>query len=79
MSHAENIENTSATRDKYTDEFGYTLFGLCVPRSTANCQEARAMLSTRLREATVDVGVEVISWKVQDGVNHIHIAIGRDT
>ena len=44
----------------------------------ANCQEASAVLSSRLREAGGDVGVEVISQKVQDGTDHVYVAIGRD-
>ena len=44
----------------------------------ANCQEASAVLSARLREAGDDVGVEVISQKVQDGTDHVYVAIGRD-
>ena len=45
----------------------------------ANCQEASAVLSARLREIAGDVGVEVISQKVQDGVDHVYVAIGRDS
>ena len=45
----------------------------------ANCQEASAILSARLREAVGDVNVEVISQKVQDGTDHVYVAIGRDT
>ena len=44
----------------------------------ANCQEASAVLSTRLREIAGDVGVDVISQKVQDGTDHVYVAIGRD-